>query len=262
MTTRRALELSAILALGALIGCDSDSNGPSEPSDPAEAAALNQHVATHTGEAAAQDIEMMGAPGGQLGLGLSAGGVGTVYRPFRCSSGEIDLRNISLSWSCIFKDAAGTVQTRYDDQTTESVETQFSFSAAIERPNWSASVEREREIRVSGLTGNETTWTWNGSGSGSSTRERHRGETTREYSTEGSFSIDDVVVPAVRSESNWPTSGTINAQITATIVGGPNDGERYQRDVTVTFNGTNLVPITVNGTEYTFNLATRRIVEE
>ena len=256
MKTTSAFRLSAVLALGAMIGCDSDTSGPNEPSDPEVAAALNRHVATHTGEAAAQDIEMMGAPGGQLG------GVGAIYRPFRCSTGEIDLRNISLSWSCVFKDASGNVQTRYDDATTESVETQFSFSASIERHNWSASVEREREIRVSGLTGNETSWTWNGSGSASSSRERHRGEATREYSTESSFSISDVVVPAVRSNSNWPTSGTVTAQVTATIVGGPHDGERYSREVTVTFNGTNLVPITVNGVEYTFNLATRRIVDE
>jgi hypothetical protein len=35
-----------------------------------------------------------------------------------------------------------------------------------------------------------------------------------------------------------------------------------ERLVTITFNGTQFVPITVNGASYTFDLKTRRIVRE
>jgi hypothetical protein len=65
-----------------------------------------------------------------------------------------------------------------------------------------------------------------------------------------------------RTEDSWPTSGTITKSAQLTIIGGPNDGKIVERLATITFNGTQFVPITVNGTSYTFDLEARRIVRD
>ena len=49
-------------------------------------------------------------------------------------------------------------------------------------------------------------------------------------------------------------------RVTLTVVGGSNDGKTRQRTVTITFNGTQLVPLTVNEKSFTFDLKTRKIV--
>jgi len=95
------------------------------------------------------------------------------------------------------------------------------------------------------------------------TRSRHReGQETRSYNVVYATTITNVVVPVPRTEDSWPTSGTIARNARLTVIGGPNEGRVIERLVTITFNGTQLVPITVNGTTYTFDLETRRIVRE
>jgi hypothetical protein len=115
---------------------------------------------------------------------------------------------------------------------------------------------------VSGLAGQETTRTWNGTGSGESSRERHTDDGDREYRVTGSTTITAVVIPVPRSDDTWPTSGTITRNAKVTIVGGPRDGTVRERTVTITFNGTRFVPVKVNDTTFTFDLKTRRIVQD
>jgi hypothetical protein len=78
----------------------------------------------------------------------------------------------------------------------------------------------------------------------------------------GSFTITNVVIQVRVSGEIWPQSGTVAKQATVTVTGGPNDGKTRELTVTVTFNGTRFVPITVNGQEYTFDLWRRRIVRD
>ena len=59
--------------------------------------------------------------------------------------------------------------------------------------------------------------------------------------------VQNVVVPFPRTADSWPLSGSIARHVVVKIVGGPHDGETRDRTTVVTFNGTELVPIQVNG---------------
>ena len=156
--------------------------------------------------------------------------------------------------------AAGATQNGYDATTTASVAIHAVITGKIERENWSAEVERIRDLTVTGLAGSETSRTWNGTGTGKSTRSRHKeGTETRTYDVSCSSTRTYVVVNLPRAENRWPVSGTINRICTITITGGPNDGKTVERNVTITFNGTQLVPMTVNGKAFVLDLKTRKI---
>jgi hypothetical protein len=251
LTRFGALTLAAVLA-----GCSTDGSG----SDPAADPVMDRDVALQVGDAAAQDIELMGASAGPLGLG----GVATEsdqHGPFRCRTHERPF--LTVVRTCTFKDAAGATQSEYDPTTTASAAVHVEISGAISREHWSAEVNRTRDLVATGLAGQETTRTWNGTGSGSATRERHNDEgESRQYDVAGSFTITNVVIPVRGSGEIWPQSGTVAKQATVTVTGGPNDGKTRELTVTVTFNGTRFVPITVNGQEYTFDLWRRRIVRD
>jgi len=112
---------------------------------------------------------------------------------------------------------------------------------------------------VSGLLGEETERTWNGTGSSAKNASVVSDATgDRSYSFSASSIITDVVIPVPRG-SGWPLSGTIERTVTAEWVVGEETRERM-RTVLVEFNGTHLVPITVNGELFTLNLETREII--
>ena len=69
--------------------------------------------------------------------------------------------------------------------------------------------------------------------------------------------IDDVVHPVPRTDDAWPLSGTITRNMTVTAVGGPNGDVTKNRTVVITFNGTNLVTMTVDGEIFEIDLSTR-----
>ena len=116
---------------------------------------------------------------------------------------------------------------------------------------------------ATGLAGNETQRTWNGTGDGQVSHSRHsdNGE-TRTYDMTYDTQVQNVVVPFPRTADSWPLSGSIARHVVVKIVGGPHDGETRDRTTVVTFNGTELVPIQVNGKTYTLDLKTRRIVHD
>ena len=245
---------SGLALVVGLVACESSGTGPDDTPDPE----LDRAVATQVGEAAAQNIEIMGSPGGSFAIAAAPGR--DRHWPFRC--GRIDLRGFRLERTCTFLDTQGNEQAKYDPETTEAALIHYLLDVSIERKRWSAEIESEHDLTVTGLFGDEETRTWNGNGSHASARTRFKkdGEVKREYTFNGAWEIDDVVVPAAVSNDNWPLSGTISASFTATTVGGPHDGTVRTREGTVTFNGTHLVPIVVNGVTYTFDLRSRQIV--
>ena len=84
----------------------------------------------------------------------------------------------------------------------------------------------------------------------------------RSYEMSSTSTITDVVIPVPRTENSWPEDGTIERIVHVEYEGPYATGTR-DRTALITFNGTQLVPILINGVdEYTFDLATRRIVEE
>lgn len=245
------------LALG-LAACNADNT--TLPDTPLATAAVDRDIALSSGDAAAQDIELMGAAAGPLGIGLAPSATAADDVPFRC--GTHTREALTIVRTCTFKDAAGTTQSDYNPLTTAAADIHAVITGGVTRDNWTASdINRIRDLVVSGLAGIETQRTWNGAGTGSSKRERHteNGE-VRDYTTASTLTVTNVVVPAPRTENSWPLSGTIIRHVTITVVGGPNDGKTRERTVTITFNGSQLVPIQVNDKAYTFDLKTRKIV--
>ncbi|MBL8986551.1 MAG: hypothetical protein JNJ80_09775 [Gemmatimonadetes bacterium] len=242
--------------VAALAACNQDGT---DPSNQLLDLTMDRDLAVQTADAAAEDVELMGGAGGPLGLGFAAAAAEDDV-PFRC--GTHQRNNLTVVRTCTFKDAAGATQAVYHPLTTASATIHAEINGSVTREHWSAEVSRVRDLVVSGLAGQETTRTWNGTGSGESTRERHTENGNREYQVEGAVTITAVVVPVPRTDDTWPLSGTISRQAKVTVVGGPNDGTVRERTVTITFNGTRLVPITVNGKSFTFDLRTRRIVRD
>ncbi len=245
------------LALG-LAACNADATTLSDT--PLVTAPIDKDIALSSGDAAAQDIELMGAATGPLGVGLAPSATAEDDVPFRCGTHSRDA--LTIVRTCAFKDAAGGAQDSYNPLTTASANIHAVITGGVTRDNWTATdINRVRDLIVSGLAGIETQRTWNGAGTGSSNRERHteNGE-VRNYTTASTLTITNVVVPAPRTENSWPLSGTITRHVTITVVGGPNDGKTRERTVTITFNGSELVPVQVNDKSYTFDLKTRKIV--
>ncbi len=239
-----------------LAACNAESTGPELP--PLADLAISRDIATQSAEAAAEDVELMGGPTGQFGFGFATSLSSGDEAPFLCGTHTRDL--LTIVRTCTFKNAAGATQSGYDATTTASAVIHAEVTGKIERENWSAEVTRIRDLTVTGLAGAETSRTWNGTGTGKSTRSRHKeGTETRMYDVSCTSTRTNVVVNLPRSENQWPVSGTINRQCTIKITGGPNDGKTVERTVTITFNGTQMVPITVNGKAFTLDLKTRKV---
>jgi len=159
--------------------------------------------------------------------------------------------------SVTFYDAEGVEMDVYDDGLTESINFVRTIEGSIVRDNFSAEISRERDMTVSGLAGEETTRTWNGDGSSNVARSGVLEDgTERAHTVEGSFEFDDVVVPIPGSDSRWPLSGTITRAFTVTRL--TEDGT-LTRDVAVviTFNGTEIAMVTVNGEAMEIDLSAR-----
>jgi len=248
---RRLIRNATIgLAIG-LAACNSDGMTGTD-GDPLQ---VDHDVAVVAADAVGQDIELMGGPAGTLGIGLAP----VVERnALHCESHTRG--GLTVTRTCVFKDAAGNVQQAYDPNTTASVAIHAVIDGEVSHDRWSATVHRVRDLVVSGLAGDETTRTWNGTGSSSVSRSRHAdGNAARTYDVTGDLTVTNVVIPAPRTDDSWPLSGTITKHFTIKVTGGPRDGQTHERTVTVTFNGTRLVPIVVNGETFTLDLKTRRI---
>jgi hypothetical protein len=81
------------------------------------------------------------------------------------------------------------------------------------------------------------------------------GEDARTYDLTGTVVVTDVVRGVPRAENPWPLSGTITRNLTIEVVNGPNGDETIVREVVLTFNGTRIVTLTVNGEAYEVDLA-------
>ena len=69
--------------------------------------------------------------------------------------------------------------------------------------------------------------------------------------------IEDVVHPVPRTHDAWPLSGTITRDVTIVVVNGPDGDVTKSRTVVITFNGTNLATMTVDGESFEIDLSTR-----
>ena len=215
-----------LLTTIALAGC-SDANGPNTDD------ALDADVAMVAADAALEDIQAMNSGFG--GFGSS---------PAMFSAGPPTERSRTVT----FFDAGGNAQDGYNAETTASINVVSDMSGSVTRDTWTATIERHRDMTITGLLETETSRTWNGTGDGSVQRSRHSDESgDRSYDMSSTSVIADVVRGLPRADNPYPLSGTITRTISITIVNGPNGDETRSRTVVITFNGTQFATLTING---------------
>ena len=224
-----------MLGLLALAAC-TDTVGPDTLED-----TLTNDVAMIAADAAIDELSDMGLLFG-AGAVLAPGGASTR----------------TVTHTVTFFDAAGLEQLTRDPMTTASIHLVIDASHEFSREDWTATGTRSRDLSITGLEGEETERTVNGTGSSTVSRSRHTdGDGDRTYDMSSTSVIDDVVHPVPRTDDAWPLSGTITRNMTVTAVGGPDGDVTKNRTVVITFNGTNLVTMTVDGEIFEIDLSTR-----
>jgi hypothetical protein len=245
-----------------MAACDG-SSGPDSLIDESQ---LNYDVAVVAADAVIQNLDFMNAA-------TSSGIVGLIF-PTPTNGGHFNCLQVDAIGGCqrafhdgftfsrevTFFDADSVEQAAFDRLLTAYMHIIVDVTGERDRANWSGSIERHRDMWVTGLEGEETERSWNGTGDFSVVRSRHSDTLpTRTYDMTGSSTIDDVVVPHPRTEDSWPLSGTITREVHVAVL---KDGEvvrEVDRTVVVVFDGTQYALMTVNGETFTIDLAERRI---
>ncbi len=253
MKTRQLGSLCLAATFLVMTACSDSLN---DPLSSAEEAELNLDVAAYAADATVDDIAMMVDEFARVLPAPFASG------PFQ-GPGAGRLSDYEVSRIVTFYDEDSTEMDAFDPLLTSYIHMLFEMAGSRSRTGdggtITQSVSRSRDMTISGLLGEETTRTWNGTGSSAKAAvvvSDANGE--RSYNFSATSIITDVVIPVPRG-SGWPLSGTIERTINVEIIFGDEVRER-SRVVLVEFNGTHLVPITVNGELFTLNLETREII--
>ena len=223
-----------LMTVFAFVGCNDATAPESDPSFDAD-------VALMAADAAIDDLQSMSNLFG-----------GLIGAPAPTSADTLTRTRVIT-----FYDAEGNVQDAHDPVTTASVNVVVDVSGEIVRDNWTATVQRHRDMTVSGLEGDETTRNWNGSGNGNVQGTHTDSLGTRSYNMSSTSLIVDVVRGVPREDNPYPLSGTISRVISVVVIGGPDGDVTRERTVSITFNGTQFATLTVNGETYEVDLAAR-----
>ena len=252
MMRKRMLSGAAAVAVVALGACRQDSTGPSLDDN-----ALLLNAAVVSADATIEDVTLTTTPFGFAPGGISAQGTGGQWHG--PPGGGMGIGGaLSGTRDQTFYDVDGNLQAAYDSLTTASIHVVLDLSGDVDRNGWSASIERTRDMTVTGLEGVETTRTFNGTGT--ETISRSRTDSTGAASTfdmTGSFTIENLVVPVPGSDPPWPLSGTITRHMTVTVVNGLNGDETRDVTAVITFDGTSTATAVINGETVEIDLTTR-----
>ncbi|SVA76514.1 uncharacterized protein METZ01_LOCUS129368 [marine metagenome] len=234
-----------ILGLLVVAAC-TDVSGPASPSD----RLLNRDVAMVAADAALEDLS-------DLVELMMAGAL--------AASTETTDRSSTRTRTVSYYDADGNEQDSHDPLTTASIHVVIEGSFEASRgAGWTASGTRARDLMITGLEGENTTRTTNGNGAGTRTKSRHTDDDgVRTYDMTATSVIDNVVHEVrgrgvARDRDAYPLSGTITRDINVSVTGGGRADRTKHREVVITFNGTNLVTMTVNGEAFEVDLSTRK----
>lgn len=223
------------LSLLALAAC-SDTVGPDAFED-----SLTLDVAMIAADAAIDEF-------GDMGWLFGGGGL---QAPSEASTG-------TRTRTATFFDADGNEQEARDPLTTASIHLLVESTHEFSRDSWTGTGTRSRDLWITGLEGEETTRIVNGTGTSTVTRSQHTdADGTRTYDMSGTSVIENVVHPVPRTDEAWPLSGTITRDVTINVVNGPDGDVTKSRTVVITFNGTNLATMTVDGESFEIDLSTR-----
>lgn len=185
---------------------------------------------------------------------------------FRCPPENQD--GVTVTHEVVFLDASGSPQDAFDDNTA-TVIFDIAMSGTGMPPHGrpgrgfrgqdrgitplSSEVDRERhlEARVG-----EDIVTWSGSSASSSSHTFEIDGETWSRRVEGTSTVNDVVMPYPGTEDSWPLSGSISQHL-AYSGAGPHGNREGEVDAVVTFDGTNIATVTVNGETMTIDLSER-----
>jgi hypothetical protein len=234
-------------------------------------ASTTNDVATVAGDAATEDVETFKVNRGAFGIAqlIDFERFGRWDPcPFDAATGRFVCTSRSrgpfqTTRSYAYADEAGAAQNAYSATTTAAANFRWTLAGTITKRRWGGTVSRNRDMTISGLLGANTTITINGTSSSERQRTRFAREEAeganaveRTYEMEGSTVIANVVTAAVRLPDTWPLSGTITRNHSVTRTDAVNGTRTTTRTSVVTFNGTQFVPLVVNGTAFTLDLAT------
>ncbi|HEY5062225.1 MAG TPA: hypothetical protein VII52_11860 [Gemmatimonadaceae bacterium] len=292
----RILIVGGVVSALALSACSSDVNSPAtlqlSANDSLQAVSLSASDAT------AEDVDVMSAAEAsidgsataptptydrfQTGLGASMSTTAAVGDSIRfafwsfagsCTYSSATARftcpdvvknGLTLSRSAAFTDASGTAMSHYNDTTTATANFQITVSGVHPTMLGADTISRKRNMTTTGLLGHETTRTWNGTGTRSDGGYAQDTAKVRTYHTSDTVTFSSVVVKLPRSQNPWPLSGTITRQISGTggvVAGTTTRTFSVTKTVTITFNGTRLVPMMVGNVAFTLDLYTGKAVK-
>ena len=262
--SRRPLVTLTAVSLLALAAC-SDSTAPSAGLSDAEVSA---DVAVAAGQAAVSTIGVVRGDMARAGLPGSAasdaGQVGSV-------SEHCTWEDATTSWFCalttengisverrisIFADNVAGAQ--YNPTTTDSIRVHTEASGSFTREQATLDVSSVHDVTVSGLEGAEVSRTVSGTSTREETAEFTGRRGTRHYEAVVTGGLEAVVFPV---GGGYPLSGrlTHGVQAVMTFTGAREETRQVSRQVTITFNGTAMVPVTVGSLSCTLNLDTGRV---
>ncbi|HIF38234.1 MAG TPA: hypothetical protein EYQ69_03210 [Gemmatimonadetes bacterium] len=256
--------LTAIISLLALSACE-DSMGPDayQREKPLDSNEFVMDMALVAADAVLEDIDAWGSEFDfSIGLGFEAATSVNDKKPSKkfhpCKPGHH-----KIGWSCTrevsFFNEAGNSQTDYDKLTTARVHAVTDISGDVSRERWSALVNRERDMTITGLAGENTHRTINGSGNVEVSRSKHlKNGMVREYDMTGSFTKTNVVMPVRGTTPRYPISGTITRSMQATVINGKKGDREKSVEMTITFDGDSTASMIVNGEELEIDLTTRK----
>lgn len=249
LAARSTLRLAgASLVALALAACGSDTTAPVAPSG-ADAQAITGDVAVATGANIASDVAGWTADEGAASFaGSSSSAAGSCTRSgntVTCTGGRDG--NLTLTRTLTFYDAAGAQQQQYDASTTARVNVAAQVSGSYSGPQYTATVQRIRNLSITGLEGSETQRTRNGTGTSTVQSTFTGANVTRTHRMDAADTTTDVVWVVSPSRAQYPASGTVtrNVVVKTTITGDRTGSFTATRRIQVTFNGTAQVPLQV-----------------
>ncbi len=165
---------------------------------------------------------------------------------------------VTVTRSLAFYDVAGALMNHFDS-TTASMNVQAILAGIVATANGADTVNGTRNLTATGLLGHNTTRIWNGTGASTHGAYWSDSAATRTADVSFSSTFSNVVVQLPRSANPWPISGTITRDVTGTGVvtkNGKTKSITISRTVTITFNGTEVVPLVVGSDTFSLDLGT------
>lgn len=227
---RRHLAALAVAILAS--ACSSDSS-----TSPAtvQTTSLSQLLGEFAAPGLAAISNVAGVPGvSTAGLAAATCSYASTSQSFVCPT--VSASGLTLSQSYVLLSAAGAPMAAYDASTVAAIRTTSSATGTISDPSGPLTVDTRQTMTLSGLlTG---THTLNGTG----TTHLVRSGSTAAGTIDVTNTFTNVVLPAQGGGSAYPASGTVTSTVSSAI-----GGTATSSTITMTFNGTSKIPVTVGG---------------